>query len=419
MTAARIAFCGNVANALFPIVRVLRDQGVDAHLFVDSREPARWRPETDDPTLADGYPPWIHDGEWIRKMDMVIPGRAPIIAELEGFDLVVGSGNTPMLAPFLRAPFIFFTTGADLTKQPFPIAFRGTRNGLLDMVGHAFLALWQRRGIRAAAQIWTQPFAPFLDALGRLNVPIDRVTDAYFPLIVDTDLFTPNPTSSPDWAAELRKNSDFVVLHPSRLVLDESPLMLRSGQTKGSRSILEGFARFVATGSAERPVIVLPSADRGAPDATKAIAELGIEDHVVWAEAPRPSGFHRTEMVHLYAAADVTVNEIGAGWFGWAALESMACGVPVVSHIDHDGIRQLYGEDWEWIHAQDANDLTERLRELAADSDERQARGRASREWIMRHHSVETAGRRMHQSVIDVSTELLASSPSPAPQHSR
>lgn len=417
MASPRVAFCGNVANALFPIVRVLRDCGIDAHLFIDSHEPVRWRPETDDSSLADGYPDWIHEGRWIRKADMLVPGRAPIIAELQSFDLVVGSGNTPMLAPFLRAPFIFFTTGADVTKQPFPVAFRGTRNGPVDAIGHAFLAFWQRRGIRSAAQIWTQPFAPFLDALDRLSIPSDRIADAYFPLIVDTEMFTPLPTSPPEWASELRRDSDFVALHPSRLVLDESPLMLRSGQTKGSASILDGFARFVRSGTAEHPVIILPSADRSAPEATRAIAELGIQDHVVWAQAPRASGFHRTEMVHLYGAADVTINEIGAGWFGWAALESMACGVPVVSRIDHDGIRQLYGDDWEWIHAQDAIALGARLSELARDRASLEARGDASRQWILRHHSIDTAGQRMFHSVNEVMEQLLERSPATAPQH--
>lgn len=417
MTTARIAFCGNVANALSPIVRVLRDQGVDAHLFVDSREPARWRPETDDPTLVDNYPAWIHEGPWIRRADMVMPSRAPILAELGGFDLVVGSGNTPMLAPFLDIPFVFYTTGADVTKQPFPIAFRGSRNGPADAIGHAFLALWQRRGIRAAAQIWTQPFSPFLDALERLAIPPSRIADAYFPLIVDTDLFTPQPASVPAWAQELRRDSDFVALHPSRIVLDESPLMLRSGQTKGSASILDGFARFVRSGVTKRPVLILPAADRGAPAATHVIDELDLHDHIVWADAPRSSGFHRTEMVHLYGAADITINEIGAGWFGWAALESMACGVPVISRIDHDGIRQLYGDDWEWIHAQDAEALTQRLVEFASDPVARRARGAASREWIMRHHAIETAGERMVRSISDVMEQLLE--PSPSPVHQR
>lgn len=407
MSKLRIAFCGNVANALFPLAQVLRAAGIDAHLFIDSRDPARWRPETDDPGLAGEYPGWIHEGSWIRNVDFIYPGRAPLIRELDGFDLVVGSGNTPMLSPYVDAPFVFYATGADLTRQPFPIAFASSREGVRSKVGHGMLAMWQRRGIRGASQIWTQPFAPLLDALDRLNVDSGRIADSYFPLIVDTDLFTPTPETDPRWAADLRAGADFVVLHPSRLVLDESPLMLRSGQAKGSASILAGFAEFVHSRTVDNPVIILPAADRGAKDAAQLVDTLGIRNHVVWAEAPRSSGFHRTEMVHLYGAADVTVNELGAGWFGWAALESMSCGVPVISRIDHQGISQLYGEDWEWIHASDSCAVATELARLAKDPKGRALKGIRSREWVLRHHAPDTAGERIVASVTSAAQSLI------------
>jgi len=417
MSNHRIAFVGNVANALFPVVRVLRTNGFDAHLFVDSSDPVRWRPETDDPALSGRYPDWIHEGRWMRHRDLLSPRTAPMLTELAEFDLVVGSGNTPMLAPYLDAPFVFYTTGADVTRQPFPIAFRTSRGGPLDQLGHGLLAHWQRRGIRAAAEIWTQPFAPFRDALRRIGVDAERISDAYVPLIVDPEQFTPAPASVPQWARDLRGDHDFVVLHPSRIVVDESPLMLRSGQTKGSASILRGFAEFVESGVTARPALILPADDGGADAAHQLIAELGIESSIVWARAPRVSGFHRTEMVHLYGAADVTVNELGAGWFGWAALESMSCGVPVVSRIDESGIAALYGEDSPWIHAQNSSDVAARLTDLAADTPMRKRCGRFGREWILRHHAPETAGARITNSMADALARLTK--PSHSPAHSR
>lgn len=410
MTSARIAFCGNVANALFPIVCSLRARGLDAHLFIDRNDPPRSRPESDDPRLRGNYPDWIHEGPWFSRTDWIHPGRSALVPELNGFDLVVGSGNTPTIAPFIDAPFAFFTTGADITKQPFPWAFRHTRRGPIDQIGHVALAFWQRRGIAAVDQIWTQPFAPFLDAIDRLDVDRSKVADTYFPLIVDTDLFTPTTGPLPSFAAELRSESDFVVFHPSRLVLDESPIMLRSGQTKGSRSILRGFADFVRRESCARPTLILPALDDGASEAAAEIDRLGISDNIVWAEAPRASGFHRSEMVHLYNAADVTVNELGAGWFGWAALESMSCGTPVLSRIDRRGIEQLYGDDWEWLHVQDDAALADRLDGLARSRDQLAEAGQRSRSWILRHHARETAGDRITTSVLNALAQLRVES---------
>lgn len=414
-SSARIAFWGNIANAHFPVVRALREYGVDAHLFINDRDPAGWRPESDDPTLrtGNGYPDWIHEGPWLRPLHVVAPWRSPIIEELNTFDLIVASGTSPTVTQFAEPPVAFYTTGGDITVRPFPIAFRHRRGKLPQQIAHGVIGLWQRRAIRRTAQFWTQPFAPFLDALRRLDVDPDRIADTYLPLIVDTETFRPNPTEVPGWAESLVPDSDFVVFHPSRLVLDSSPLMMRSGQTKGSGELLDGFAEFVQRGVARHPVLLLPD-NPASPEKQQAldrIAMLGIDEHVVWAKPPRSTGFDRAEMVHLYNRADVTVNEFGAGWFGWVALESMACGVPVVSRIDEAGIAKLYDGQHPWIHAQDASELVQRLTELANDRPRLEEVGRDSVSWIKRHHGVDTAGRRAVSSIHEAIDELRASTP--------
>jgi glycosyltransferase involved in cell wall biosynthesis len=97
-------------------------------------------------------------------------------------------------------------------------------------------------------------------------------------------------------------------------------------------------------------------------------------------------------MAHLYARADVSINEFGAGWFGWAALESMSCGVPVISRIDPRGMTALYGDDWPWCHAADARELADQLERLATNPDDRAALGARCREWIQEHHGTGPAG---------------------------
>ena len=70
----RVACFGNVANALFQVTRTLRDAaGVDAHLYVGRHEPTINRPDRFDSGLLAGYPPWIHEGDWVTPASVIAP----------------------------------------------------------------------------------------------------------------------------------------------------------------------------------------------------------------------------------------------------------------------------------------------------------------------------------------------------------
>ena len=124
MSGPRIAFTGNIGNAQFNVARALRGVGVDAHLFVGTDDPAVWRPESDDPALADGYPDWIHEGRWYDRADVLRPWNAPLVDAVRPFDLIVSSGSTPAFTQFAGRPWCFLATGGDLTVRPFPWTFR-------------------------------------------------------------------------------------------------------------------------------------------------------------------------------------------------------------------------------------------------------------------------------------------------------
>lgn len=405
----RIAFTGNIGNTHFAVVRALRAAGLDAHMFVGSGDPLAWRPETDAPELAGAYPDWIHEGHWYGPAHVATPFRAPLVRAVRNFDVVVASGSTPAFVQFAGRPWIFFATGGDLTVRPFPVTFRERRGALPAQAGHALLSGWQRRALRRADQIWTQPFAPFVSALDRLGVDRSRVADAYFPLIIDTHTFRPDGDSSGStpWARAASDDSDFVVFSPTRLVFGDSPAMRRSGQWKGSQVLLDAFAEFLRRGVARNPVLALPDwvLSDDVAEAKHRVADMGIADHVRFLQPPRPDGFNRSELVDLYRVADVAVDEFGSGWFGFVSLEAMACATPVVSRIDLDAIAQLYEDDWPWLEAHGAVDAADRFTLLARDTSERRRLGTEAREWIERHHSPDAAAERYVRAV----TESVAS----------
>lgn len=404
----RIGLFGNVANALFELARELRSiEGFDVHLFVADHD--AYRPEHSDPSLLDGYPSWIHGGPWITPRSVLAPWRSPIVAELSRFDLLVVSGPGPLYAQFASTPWCWFVTGADLTVKPFPLTFWRRYSTWTHRAGELVGGVWQRRAARRADELWIQPFAPMVDAVQRLGIADERVSHRYFPLVVDTDLFTPDhhiaePT---DPAVVAMEQSEFCVLHPSRLVIASTEPLRRTGQWKANDVLLHGYAEFVRRRVVERPLLVIPDVVGGDIDiARRIVADEGIDHAVHWAVPPAPAGFPRHRLVDLYAVADVVADDFGAGWFGYVALEGAAMAKPVVTHVDPTAMADLYPDGNPFCEAADATAVADRLEELATDPARRLAAGEAGRSWILRHHTPEALRQRYREGVGDAVERL-------------
>jgi glycosyltransferase involved in cell wall biosynthesis len=387
----RVAFFGNIANVHFRLAHLLRERGaIDAHVFIGDSAAPNWRPEVDDPSLADGYPDWIHFGHWVNARSVLRPRTSALARELSAFDLVVASGVGPVFAQHAGTPWVFLATGGDLTVKPFPLTFWRWYPSWARRFAQVVAGAHQRAAIRSADRVLAQPFAPMVDALDRLGVPEASRSHQYFPLPVDLDRFSPDGP-----VADEPVDSDFVVFHPSRLVLDDSPKMRRTGQWKGNDILLRGFARFVRSGVCERPRLVLvdQAASRARDEALRLIDDLDLADHVHWVEPADGVLLTQPEMAAHYRRADVVAVEFGIGWFGYVALEGAACGRPVVCHIDEPVMRLLY--PWHPIqNAEDEVQVGERLAELAASPERRRAVGARSREWIEEFHAPDALAER-------------------------
>lgn len=412
---ARVAFFGNVANSHFRAVSALRTSGLDAHLFISASDGESSRPESSDPDLARGYPDWIHCDDWITPFSVLRPKRARITRQLSEFDVVVASGPGPVFAQFCGRPWAFMVTGGDLTVKPFPLTFLDWYPNWAHRVAAMVAGAWQRRASRRATQVWLQPFAPMLDAADRLSIPPSRRMDRYFPLVVDTTRFSPDAPVGPDassFAGSAVDGSDFVVFHPSRLVMDRSEKLVRTGQWKGNDRLLRGFADFVRCGRAEHPVLVMPdiAQSRDRDTAKRMVSALGIDENVRWMVPPDGRFLDSNYMVALYQHADVVCDEFGVGWFGYVTLEAMAMGRPVLSHVDTTVMDKLYPDN-PIVTAREPREIAVRLQELFADPCRRTEIGEAGRKWALRFHSPDGAAR-VYLSSIDA---LLAHAPDTEP----
>ena len=395
----RIAFYGNTVNNFFAIARAIRRAStIDAHLFIDDNATPGQRPESEDPSLAGGYPEWIHLGPYHDATARLWPGRSPLVKELETFDVVMVSGGGVRLAPFVKRPFIFYVTGWDLTVAPFPIRFLGRSPGLVRKCGALLGGFWQRRGIAAVDQLWSQPFSPFVQAAERLHVEADRIVPRYFPIMIDTDVYQADPQARSSEDPQVRRlvdDHDFIVFHPSRMMLNRAPEYRETGQWKGNDRLFEGFAAFLATNPGARPVLALveqaPCADMRLAHA--AIQRLGIAEHVVWLKGPHTHGFDRAGLLPFYSVADVVADEFGIGWFGSIVVEGLSMGKPVLCHVDEAVMKQLY--PWHPILSpRTPAEIGAALTDLYRDPAARRELGARGRAWAVEFHSIERVGAR-------------------------
>jgi glycosyltransferase involved in cell wall biosynthesis len=394
----RVAFYGNLCNNLYQICRGLRQfTHIDAHLFIDGGlGDLQQLPENDDSALLAGYPDWIHRIPSLSQVELLLtPWRAPLLKHLGGFDALVVSGYGPMVAQFGRVPTFFLTAGGDLTQWPFPLRFRRLYARWYQRVGQLFRAFWQRRGIQRCAEVWTQPFAPFRLAIQRLSLEPGRVSVNYFPLILDTAKFKPRPLSTlSGQARQLRSDFDFVVFHPSRMLILDDIERQETGDWKANDRLLLGFARFVKDNPGLRAGLALVDrpASRDAPLAREMIRRLQIENSVVWLKPERPFGFTREQLIELYSASDVVADDFGAGWFGSVVVEALSIGVAVVSYLDESAMAQIY--PWHpVVNACQPEEIASALQRLWDQPGWRQEQAQQGQRWVEEFHSYQGAGR--------------------------
>jgi len=126
-------------------------------------------------------------------------------------------------------------------------------------------------------------------------------------------------------------------------------------------------------------------------DACATLKEEGVDVELVLAE-----GLPNHEVRRRLADADIVAEQFLHG-YALAAMEGMSLAKPVVSNLsdsDHyDVFRRYTGLDECPIVSASADDLTDTLRALAADSALRADLGEAGRRYVLRHHSYEAVAR--------------------------
>lgn len=352
----RVNVYGNVCNNAYLVAKFLRRSGVDAHVFIERGFP--WLPHHDDPSMEPPYPDWIHLVGDLRWRRYGVFDRS-FVRRLGACDLIHTFYWGPIWARQTGRPFVFQAYGGDLRVLPF----------MTDSWHHRYLAARQRRGIRAADLVARPNLTITDDAVRRLG--LDRLT--HLPLLLDADSFRPLPDAVVTQAREAY-GVDWLFFHPTRQCWVQGD----AGETwKANDRVFRAFARFLR--HTRRKALLLAVAH--GPDvlaSQRLVEELGIEDAVRWIR-PRP----RHELVTLYNAADLVLDQFGRGDFGAVAPEAWACARPVVINIkEHPDVA---AEPPPALLAETEQDIYETLVARTVSRDELRALGMRAREWIMKY----------------------------------
>ncbi len=151
----------------------------------------------------------------------------------------------------------------------------------------------------------------------------------------------------------------------------------------------------------ERPLVVHAPSDlekKGTEHVIAACEQLPVELDVV-------HGVPHDEAVERFRRADIVVDQMHYLWHGVFAIESMAYGKPVVTHLDPEAVRQTeeaFGVKVPIVPAT-KDDLVEQLRPLVESFELRKRLGEEGRAYVERVHDLEKVAERL----IDIYASIL------------
>jgi glycosyltransferase involved in cell wall biosynthesis len=363
----RVCLIGNLVGYAYTIAKFLRARGVDADLLLSRHETGIEAPQWGDRDLVE-IPPWIKPWDRVPAIELLAPpdgvrryGPHMILTSLNllrmlhEYDAILSFATLSMYSSFSGKPYIACANGSDLRE----LAQENSLKGRL-----------MRRAYRKADRVvlWNIDHVGIAERTGLSQA-------RFVPFALDSSQFAPGHSG---FEAEVRRASGdaTVFFHPSHL--DWSYKGTDRSSTKGNDRFIRAFGRFVREGNKGFLVILDRGVDREL--SKQLITDLKISAHVkVLPE------LDRVDLIQWYRAADVVADQFDIGSFGTTALEAMACGKPVLIHIDAVSAHEAYGEVPPVLNARTEDEIYEQML-FVRDRGIREEIGAAARRFVLHHH---------------------------------
>lgn len=344
-------------------------------------------PESDDPDIDFSKVDWIRRGDYFSQSSVIAPWRSPLIEQLNKgeYDLVVLSFNGVMLAPYLRAPTVFYVTGGDMTMYPYSWKFFWDYDSIPKKLGSVARGWTQRRGLRAIDHILCAEFPLYMSSLRKFDV-LEKLR-GWIPLAMDTQRFL----SDGGGPLPRELEGETYLFSPARIMINEKPRFRESGQWKRNDLFVRGFKHYLEkSGDEETKVAFVDKVgSRGTFDLVRfkeIIEALGITDRIIWLNEDSDVDFRRADLVPTYQNAKAVFSNFGCGGFASVGLEGLACGKPVFNTINEEVIEKTY--PWHpFISADSPEGYGNAIGRLMNDEAYCEDIGKRGKQWLSEYHS--------------------------------
>ncbi|MFN4246324.1 MAG: glycosyltransferase [Flavipsychrobacter sp.] len=313
----RVALIGNMNNNYFSLMRYLRDAGVDAELLLFADEINHFLPENDTWDI-EKWKPYIKqtkiNGGALGQYFKMSP--ADIRKEFEGYDYYIGCGFTP--AYFYKAGmkldlFTPYCVGIEYT-------YRITKTKPVHYLKEKVEAYYQVKGLKHNTKV-----VGTIDEESRIKSEKIGVKTQSLPLLM---IYNKEQVKGDDeflstTIQKFNQHYPVVFSHVSHF-----PKGSKTWEIKRNDILIKGFADF-ANQTDANPLLVLFSYGEAVEASKAQIAQLGIEDKVMWLPV-----MSRKKIMRLLEHVHFGGGEFGGAVWGGTGWEFMAKGVPFFQYVD-------------------------------------------------------------------------------------
>jgi glycosyltransferase involved in cell wall biosynthesis len=383
----RIAVIGNMNNNSFALMRYLRDLGLDAYLLLYTNELEHFLPECD--TWE-----WEKWRPYVRRLgvsnggtDAILARPAALRRRLSEYDVCIGNGIAPVLFQRMGRQLDMFIPYGDGVE--FIVEHHFTWRRLRSSLARGLRKKLMERGLKKAVKVIVSANQhPHSQGTYRrlgltpLSLPIPMLYLEAAPK--GTEVLPPAVRV----VLERMRSSELVVFSHVAHIWKNLPVpQYMGGFGKRNNWLVEGFSQFLATSPDRDALLCLVEYGPDVAETKQLIAELGVEEHVVW--LPQ---MQRRELMLVLRHVDIGGSEFAEMYWGGCGWEFLASGVPMLHQLrDLDRYESDELPLPPFFNVESPADIAEVLR--SHDRASLREMGSRCRQWFQRFQGAELAGK--------------------------
>ena len=349
----RVLVAGNLANTGYQIAKSLRDNGLDAELLIKKNDLSIHDPKSFDNITK--YPDWIKFWDGTRKN-----WKFEIIRIMKKYDMIHASTELPIFAMFSGRPYIAMATGDDIIE----LAQKKSIKGLLLNLAYK----------KAKAVVYTGTYMyPSVIKLKLRNA-------LFIPLLWDYEKFNS--------IQDLRNNEKFTIFHPTN----------HYWKDKGNDIFLRAYVKLAR----EKDNVHLITINRG-QDFHQSLEILNAPE-LKEKFTILPETLPQNQLPQIYANVDAVADQFISGSLGLIGQEAMASEKPLISYLNEELYKKIYGDIPPILNARTESDVYDALTQLLSDGKKCIEVGKKSRSWLLKHHNPDTVINKyilLYKSILD------------------